>query len=41
MRRGPTPLQASARVFEHFLATGSPGKEWGRMLELHVQDVGE
>ncbi len=41
MGRGATPLQTSPRVFEHFLAPGSPGREWGRMLELHFQDAGE
>ncbi len=39
--RGATPLQTSPRVFEHFLAPGNPGREWGRMLELHIQDAGE
>ncbi len=40
MGRGATALQTSPRVFEHFLATGSPGREWGRMPELHIQDAG-
>ncbi len=38
MGRGTTP---SPRVFEHFLAPGNPGREWGRMLVLHIQDAGE
>ncbi len=29
MGRGATPLQTSPRVFEHFLAPGSPGREEG------------
>ncbi len=41
MGRGATPLQTSLRVFEHFLAPGNPGREWGRMLELHIQDAGK
>ncbi len=39
--RGATPLQTSPQVFEYFLAPGSPGREWGRMLGLHIQDAGE
>ncbi len=39
--RGATPLQTSPQVFEHLLAPGSPGREWGRMLGLHIQDAGE
>ncbi len=31
MGRGATPLETP----------GSPGREWGRMLELHIQDAGE
>ncbi len=34
MGRGAAP-------FEHFLARGDPGREWGRMLVLHFQDAGE
>ncbi len=34
MGRGAAPLQTSPRVFEHFLAPGNPGREWGRM---HLQ----
>ncbi len=41
MGRGATPIQTSLQVFEHFLAPGSPGREWGRMLELHIQDASE
>ncbi len=41
MGRGAAPLQTSPQVFEHFLAPGDPGREWGRMLELHIQDAGE
>ncbi len=41
MGLGTTPLQTSPRVFEHFLAPGSSGREWGRMLTLHIQDAGE
>ncbi len=41
MERGTTPLQTSPRVFGHFLAPGSPGREWRRMLELDIQDAGE
>ncbi len=37
MGRGAAPLQTSPRVFEHFLAPGNPGREWGRMLVLHTQ----
>ncbi len=37
MGRGATPLQTSPRVFENFLAPGSPEREWGRMRE----DAGE
>ncbi len=41
MGRGAAPLQTSPQVFEHFLAPGNPGREWGRMLVLHIQDAGE
>ncbi len=29
MGRGAAPLQTSTQVFEHFLAPGNPGREWG------------
>ncbi len=35
------PFQTSEQVFEHFLAPGNPGGEWGRMPALHIQDTGE
>ncbi len=41
MGRGATPLQNLPRVFEHFIAPGNPERELGRMLVLHIQDVGE
>ncbi len=41
MERGATPLQTLLEIFEHFLAPGGPWREWGRMLELHIQDAGE
>ncbi len=41
MGRGADPLQTSAQVFEHVLAPGNPGREWGRMLVLHIQDAGQ
>ncbi len=41
MGHGATPLQTSQRVFEQFLAPDNPGREWGRMLALHIQDAGE
>ncbi len=41
MGLGATPVQTSPRVFEHFLAPENPGREWGRMLVLHIQDAGE
>ncbi len=41
MGRGAAPLQTSPQIFEHFLAPGNSGREWGRMLVLHIQDEGE
>ncbi len=41
MGRCTTPLQTSPQIFEHFLAPGDPGREWGRMLVLHIQDASE
>ncbi len=41
MGHGAAPLQTSPQVFQHFLAPGNPGREWGRMLVLHIQDAGE
>ncbi len=41
MRRGAPALQTSPQVFGHFIAPGNPGREWRRMLELHIQDAGE
>ncbi len=41
MGRGAAPLQTLAQVFEHFLTPGNPGREWGRMLVLHIQDANE
>ncbi len=38
MGRGATPLQISPQILEHFLAPGDPGKEWARMLVLHIQE---
>ncbi len=32
MGRGAAPLQTSVHVFEHFLAPGNPGREWGGCL---------
>ncbi len=39
--RGAAPLQTSLQVLEHFLAPGDPGKEWARMLVLHIQEEEE
>ncbi len=32
MGRGAAPLQTSTQVFEHVLAPGNPGREWGRII---------
>ncbi len=37
--RGATPLQTSPRVFEHF--SWQSREKMGRMLQLHIQDVGD
>ncbi len=39
--RGAALLQTSPQIFEHCLAPGNPGRGWGRVLALHVQDAGK
>ncbi len=39
MGRGAALLQTSPHVFERVLAAGNPGRGWGRMLVLHINDV--
>ncbi len=36
-----SPSSNFSACFEHFLGPGNPGREWGRMLVLHIQDAGE
>ncbi len=39
MRRGAALLQTSPHIFVRFLAPGNPGREWERLLVLHIHFI--